>query len=42
MIRNNLKLWPVNKKKSFFIGDKLSDYQAAKKSRLRYLDISQI
>lgn len=42
MIRNILKLWPVNKKKSFFIGDKLSDYQAAKKSRLRYLDISQI
>lgn len=41
MIRNILKFWPVNKKKSFFIGDKPTDYQAAKKSKLRYLDIKK-
>ena len=33
----NIKLnWDVNKKKSFMIGDKISDKLAAKKSELKF------
>ena len=36
MIKNIMKIWLINKKKSFMIGDKLSDQMAARKSNLRF------
>ena len=36
MINQLLKKWPIDIKKSFMIGDKLSDQKCAKKSRLYF------
>ena len=36
MIKNLFKKWPIKKKKSFFIGDQLSDFECAKKSKLYF------
>ena len=36
MIKEVFNKWNVDKKKSFMIGDKLKDYQAAKKSKLYF------
>jgi len=36
MIRNIMSNWFINKKKSFMIGDKLSDKQCASKSKLKF------
>jgi len=36
MIESLLKNWDINKKNSFMIGDKKSDYLAAKKSRINF------
>ncbi len=37
MIESLIKSWFVDKKKSFMIGDKLSDFKAAKKSNLEFV-----
>ena len=36
MIRQLLKKWPINLKKSFMIGDRLSDKKCAKRSKLYF------
>ena len=36
MIKEVFNRWRVDKKKSFMIGDRLKDYQAAKKSKLYF------
>ena len=36
MLNKAIKKWNINKKRSFFIGDSLSDYLAAKKSHIKY------
>ncbi|MDC1159046.1 HAD-IIIA family hydrolase [Pelagibacteraceae bacterium] len=36
MVKEILKKWPIDIKKSFMIGDKLSDQKCAKKSRLYF------
>ena len=36
MVKSIFKKWDIQIKKSFFIGDKISDEQCAKKSNLRY------
>ena len=36
MIKNIFRNWDINKKKSFMIGDKKSDYLAAQKSMLKF------
>ena len=36
MIENIKNNWDLNLKKSFMIGDKISDFKAAKKSKLRF------
>jgi len=36
MIKQIIKKWPLNLKKSFMIGDRLSDKQCAKKSKLYF------
>ena len=36
MIKQLLKKWPIDIKKSFMIGDRLSDQQCAKKSQLNF------
>jgi D,D-heptose 1,7-bisphosphate phosphatase len=36
MIKNILKFWLINKKKSFMIGDQKSDEQAARKSKIKF------
>ena len=36
MIKNIMDGWLINKKKSFMIGDKLSDKECAKKSNLNF------
>jgi D,D-heptose 1,7-bisphosphate phosphatase len=36
MLNKAIKKWNINKKRSFFIGDSLSDYLAAKKSNIKY------
>ena len=36
MVKAIFKKWDIKIKKSFFIGDKSSDEQCAKKSNLRY------
>ena len=41
MIESLFKSWFVDKKKSFMIGDKLSDYKAAKKSNLDFVYTSK-
>ena len=42
MITDILKKWQLNKEKSFFIGDKITDYKAAKLSKLKYYNINDI
>ena len=42
MITDILKKWQINKEKSFFIGDKITDYKAAKLSKLKYYNINDI
>ncbi len=37
MIKNIFKNWLIDKKNSFMIGDKLSDYKCAKKSNLKFV-----
>ena len=36
MIRNIFKNWDINKKKSFLIGDQISDKICAQKSKLKF------
>lgn len=36
MLNKSIKKWNIDNKKSFFIGDSLSDYLAAKKSHIKY------
>jgi histidinol phosphatase-like enzyme len=36
MIKSILKSWSINLQKSFFIGDKKSDYLCAKKSNINF------
>lgn len=36
MIKKIFKKWPIDKKKSFFIGDQLTDFKCAKKSNLYF------
>jgi len=36
MIKSLFKKWPINKKKSFFIGDQITDFKCAKKSNLYF------
>ena len=42
MILDIFKRWPIIKEKSFFIGDKISDYKAAKLSKLKYFNVDSI
>ena len=36
MIRRAIKEWNIDKNKSFMIGDKKTDYLAAKKSKIKF------
>jgi histidinol-phosphate phosphatase family protein len=40
MIERIFKRWPVNRKKSYFIGDSYKDYLASKKSKIRFFNIN--
>ena len=42
MIKNIFQKFLINKKKSFMIGDKLSDKKCAQKSRLRFFMLRTI
>lgn len=42
MIESIFKTWLVNRKKSLFIGDTMTDYKAAKKSKIRFLNVNKI
>ena len=41
MIKKLQKRWPINLKKSFFIGDNISDKVCAEKSNLKYLNYTK-
>ena len=41
MILKAIKKWNINTKKSFFIGDSLSDKLAAKKSKIKFINYKE-
>jgi len=41
MLNKSIKQWNIDTKKSFFIGDSLSDYLAAKKSHIKYYNANE-
>ena len=39
MIEEIMKLWPIDRKKSIFIGDSIVDEEAAKKSKIKFYKV---
>ena len=42
MLKSLIKDWNINIKKSFMIGDKITDKDSAKKTNLKYFDYSKL
>lgn len=38
MLKKAIKKWNISIKESYFVGDKITDYQAAKKTKIRFIN----
>ncbi len=38
MLKKAIKKWNINIKESYFVGDKITDYQASKKTKIRFIN----
>ena len=41
MIESIKKRWNINQNKSYMVGDKISDFKAAKKSNIKFLNLNK-